>query len=131
MGGRMPLKQTALNVNLSHPEPHMTTTQSTPTQAGIAVSTTITAGLIGVTLNHGEGIVVSTAIVAGIGGDIPGERQQHAEGIIVSTAIVAGIGGGTGEGERNQHAEGIVVSTAISAGVIGVILNHAEAVVGL
>jgi hypothetical protein len=87
----------------------MTTPKTLPTQAGIAVS---------------------TAIVAGIGGDVPGERQQHAEGIIVSTAIVAGIGGDI-PGERNQHAEGIVVSTAISAGVIGVILNHAEGIVAL
>jgi phosphotransferase system glucose/maltose/N-acetylglucosamine-specific IIC component len=109
----------------------MTTPQSTPAQAGIAVSTAITAGLFGVTLNHGEGIVVSKANLAGNGGDLPGERQQHAEGIVVSTAITAGIGGGDIPGERNQHAEGIVVSTAITAGRDGVTLNHAEAVVGL
>jgi hypothetical protein len=39
----------------------MTTTKTAPTQAGI---------------------VVSTAIVAGIGGDIPGERNQHAEAVV-------------------------------------------------
>jgi len=71
----------------------MTLTQTTPPQTGIVVSTAITAGI-------------------GVGF---GERNQHAEGIVVSTAISAGIG--VGFGERNQHAEGIVVSTAITAGL--------------
>ena len=52
-------------------------------------------------------------------------------GIIVSTSIVAGIGGGDIPGERQQHAEGIVLSTAIAAGEAGSQLNHAEAVVVL
>ena len=46
------------------------------------MSTAITAGLAGSNLNHGEGIVVSTAIVAGIGFE-PGERNQHAEGLVL------------------------------------------------
>jgi hypothetical protein len=74
------------------------------------------------------GIVVATAIVAGIDGGPFGERQQHAEGIVVSTAITAGIGGDI-PGERNQHAEGIVVSSAITAGADGLATNHAEGLV--
>lgn len=68
----------------------MTPTQSTPSQAGI---------------------IVSTAITAGIGF---GEREQHAEGIVVSTAITAGASDcPTGEcSDPNNHVEGIILPTA-------------------
>jgi len=58
----------------------MTTTQTTPTQTGIVVSTAITAG--GWSLNHAEGIVVSTAISAGPGSGAGGVYLNHAEGIV-------------------------------------------------
>lgn len=73
------------------------------------------------------GIVVSTAITAGIDGGPFGERQQHVEGIVVSTAITAGIDGLFGE--RNQHVEGIVLRSAVAAGSTGTSFNHAEGVV--
>ena len=79
------------------------------TQTGIVVTTSLKAGLDGLTQNHAEGIAVSTAIVAGIGF---GERDQHAEGIVVSTAVTAGL-----DGSNLNHGEGIVVSTAIVAGI--------------
>ncbi len=53
----------------------MTSTQTTPTQTGIVVSTPLVAG--GWSLNHAEGIVVSTPLTAG------GKFLQHAEGIVV------------------------------------------------
>jgi len=57
----------------------MTRTQTSATQTGITVSTAIAAG--GWSLNHAEGIVVSTAIVAGPGGG-GGVWLNHAEGIV-------------------------------------------------
>ena len=111
----------------------MTATQTNPTQTGITVST---AG--GITFNHAEGVVVSTAIVGGGPGVVlqhaegivastvirGGAKLNHAEGVVVSTAIVGG-----GPGLVVQHAEGIVVSTAIAAGGIGIVLQHAEGIV--
>jgi len=52
----------------------MTSTQTTPTQTGIVVSTPLVAG--GWSLNHAEGIVVSTPLVAG------GWSLNHAEGVV-------------------------------------------------
>jgi len=76
------------------------------TQTGILVTTSLTAGLDGSNLNHGEGIVVSTAITAEAAKE--GVTLNHSEGIVVSTAITAGIDGGLLPGERQQHAEGLV-----------------------
>ena len=60
------------------------TTQTTPPQTGILVSTSITAGA------NDEGY----------------QSQQHAEGIVVSTDLIAGA---RDEGyESQQHAEGLV-----------------------
>ena len=59
----------------------METTQTSP-QTGITISTSLTAG--GWSLNHAEGIVVSTAITAGP--DVNGDGYiilNHAEGIVV------------------------------------------------
>lgn len=50
------------------------TTQSTPTQTGITVSTAITAG--GIQFNHAEGVVVSTALTGG------GWSLNHVETIV-------------------------------------------------
>lgn len=79
----------------------MTPTQSIQPQAGILVATTITAGIgvgFGEREQHAEGIVVSTAIRAGL----DGSNLNHAEGIAVTTAITAG-------GRELNHAEGIVL----------------------
>ena len=118
----------------------MTARKNTPTQAGSAVSTAIVAGIggdiPGELQQHAEGIVVSTAIVAGAK-DCPSgtcsDPTNHAEGIVVSTAIVAGAGNCTSGNcsDPSNHAEGIVVSTAIAAGDAGSQLNHTEAVVVL
>lgn len=110
----------------------MTPTQSTPTQAGIIVSTAITAGIdigFGEREQHAEGIVVSTAITAGASdGCTSGncsDPNNHAEGVVVSTAITAGID--VGFGERQQHAEGIVVTAPLTAG--GSQLNRVEGII--
>jgi hypothetical protein len=77
----------------------MNSTQTPSPQTGIVVSTAISGG--GWSLNHAEGIVVSTPITAGPGSGAGGVWLQHAEGIVVSTAIPAG-------GIQCNHAEGIV-----------------------
>jgi hypothetical protein len=95
----------------------MTSKQTLPAQPGIAVSTSIAAGAVWP--QHAEGIVVSTAIVAG--GE-PGLATNHVEGIVVSTSIAAG-------GFEAQHDEGIVVATAITAGGDAIASNHVDALV--
>ncbi len=64
----------------------MTPTQTISPQPGIVVATAITAGLDG-ELSHAEGVVVSTALTAGLADRL---ATNHAEGIAVSTAITAG-----------------------------------------
>jgi len=53
---------------------------STPSNAGIAVSTAITAGDAGLSYNHAEGVIVATAITAGDAG----LSYNHAEGVVVA-----------------------------------------------
>ena len=78
----------------------MTLTQSIPPQAGILVSTAITAGIAGrLATNHAEDIVVATAITAGL----DGVTLNHAEDI-VATAITAGVAG-----SGLNHAERLVL----------------------
>jgi hypothetical protein len=81
------------------------TTQTTPPQTGILVSTSITAGSDGREQNHVEGIVVSTGLAAGAADGEGYQSQQHAEGIVVSTALTAGTGNG---GLATNHGEGVV-----------------------
>ncbi|MCA1679618.1 MAG: hypothetical protein LC777_12050 [Actinobacteria bacterium] len=63
----------------------MSATQTIKSQAGIVVSTPLTAG--GGGINHAEGIVVSTALTAGGGG------INHAEGIVVPERCRDGASG--------------------------------------
>ena len=101
MGRPGALAQTALNDHVPYrTEPRMTPTQTISPQTGIVVATAITAGIFG-------------------------ELQQHAEGIVVSTALTAGLA----DRLATNHAEGIAVSTAITAGLDGLTLNHAEGLV--
>ena len=63
------------------------------------------------TISSPAGILVSTAITAGLGVGF-GERNQHSEGVVVSTAITAGASDGCTSGncsDPTNHAEGIVL----------------------